>query len=243
MGPAVVLARHSLTRDPRHRDRHGRDARGVRVPADPGGRIICSVTTPLGPCPSWCPSSCGPQGTVRSRLDVVHGDCRVRLLPSGRDCRTGQPDDCHRVRSRRREVETRFVDLTLARPMARAHVVARTLLVFAVATSVVLGLMMAGTWAGLSCCTPSEAPRPSMALMRSLAINPRRGDGVLGWRGTGAGSRRPAASDRWCRGGSARTRRVSPRLPWPGLGARPGPSASCHRFITSSRTRLSPAGD
>ena len=140
------------------------------------------------------------------------------------------------------EVETRFVDLTLARPMARAHVVARTLLVFAVATSVVLGLMMAGTWAGLSCCTPSEAPRPSMALMRSLAIN--LAAVMACWAGVAlalaAGARRRATAG--AAAGALHSPRIS-SITLAGPGSPPGPSASCHRFITSSRTRSSPAGD
>src|SRR5574341_472129 len=52
------------------------------------------------------------------------------------------------------EAEARFVDLTLARPIARAELVTRTVIVLVVSGAVVLGLMIAGTWIGLACCTP-----------------------------------------------------------------------------------------
>jgi ABC-2 type transport system permease protein len=69
------------------------------------------------------------------------------------------------------EVETRFVDLTLSRPLARYSVITRTLAVLAVAGGAVLGLMMAGTWTGLTCCTPADAPRPPGRLIGSLALS------------------------------------------------------------------------
>ena len=69
------------------------------------------------------------------------------------------------------EVERRFVDLTLARPLTRTHVITRTLLVLVIGGSAVLGLMTAGTWAGLACCTTADAPRPSTRLIASLAIS------------------------------------------------------------------------
>lgn len=69
------------------------------------------------------------------------------------------------------EIETRFVDLTLARPVARTQVVTRTLIVLVVSGTLVLGMMIAGTWIGLACCTPATAPRPSAAIVRSLVLN------------------------------------------------------------------------
>jgi beta-exotoxin I transport system permease protein len=69
------------------------------------------------------------------------------------------------------EVETRFVDLTLARELTRLDVIMRTLIVFVVATAFVLGLMMLGTWTGLSCCTPADAPHVSGRLIASLAFS------------------------------------------------------------------------
>jgi hypothetical protein len=66
------------------------------------------------------------------------------------------------------EVETRFVDLTLSRPMTRGQVVARTLLVLLVSGAVILGAMAGGTWVGLSCCVPRDAPPVAPALIGSL---------------------------------------------------------------------------
>lgn len=69
------------------------------------------------------------------------------------------------------EVESRVVDLTLARPLARSDVITRTLLVLAIAGSVVLGLMTLGTWVGLACCAPADADRPSLGLIVSLTVS------------------------------------------------------------------------
>jgi len=67
------------------------------------------------------------------------------------------------------EVETRFVDLTLARPMTRGHVMTRTLLVVVVGGGAMLAAMTAGTWIGLTCCVPKDAPPVSAGLIGSLA--------------------------------------------------------------------------
>jgi beta-exotoxin I transport system permease protein len=69
------------------------------------------------------------------------------------------------------EVESRFVDLTLARELTRLDVIIRSGLVFVTATLVVLGTMMLGTWIGLRCCTPAEAPTPTARLILSLAAS------------------------------------------------------------------------
>lgn len=69
------------------------------------------------------------------------------------------------------EVEMRFVDLVLARPLRRAELLSRTLVVLVVAATVSLGVMGLGTWIGLTCCTPAEAERPSLALTMSLMIS------------------------------------------------------------------------
>jgi ABC-type transport system involved in multi-copper enzyme maturation permease subunit len=68
------------------------------------------------------------------------------------------------------EIEMRFVDLTLARPVSRQETVTRTLLVLVVAGCAMLGLMVAGTWTGLACCAPIDAERPSFGTIVSLAI-------------------------------------------------------------------------
>ena len=94
------------------------------------------------------------------------------------------------------EVETRFVDLTLARRLTRASAVTRTVLVALVAGSVVIGLMMAGTWTGLACCTAGDAPRPSAGLIGSLALS--LGSVLVCWGGVAlalaAGARRRATA-------------------------------------------------
>jgi ABC-2 type transport system permease protein len=102
------------------------------------------------------------------------------------------------------EVETRFVDLTLARPVARTQLIARTVIVLVVSGAFVLGMMAAGTWIGLACCTPSNAPRPSASIVRSLALN--------------------LAMVAWCWGGialaiAASARRRAVASGWSGLAA------------------------
>jgi ABC-2 type transport system permease protein len=95
------------------------------------------------------------------------------------------------------EVERRFVDLTLARPIARAELITRTLLVVTSAVIALLGLMAAGTWTGLACCTAPDAQRPSPGLIASLAVN--LGAIMLCWSGVAlaaaaAANRRAVAS-------------------------------------------------
>jgi ABC-2 type transport system permease protein len=94
------------------------------------------------------------------------------------------------------EVETRFADLTLARPIARHQVITRTVVVLVAAETTVLLIMMAATWAGLACCTPADAPRPAMATIRSLAI--MLGTVTLCWGGlalaAASGARRRATA-------------------------------------------------
>jgi ABC-2 type transport system permease protein len=69
------------------------------------------------------------------------------------------------------EIETRFVDLTLARPLPRAALVIRTIIVLAVAGVLMLMAMLAGTWTGLTCCVPAEAERPVFGVFARLAIS------------------------------------------------------------------------
>lgn len=69
------------------------------------------------------------------------------------------------------EVETRFVDLALARELRRGDFIARTIVVLVFASGFVLGLMMLGTWTGLACCVPANAPHASARLIVSLAIS------------------------------------------------------------------------
>ena len=94
------------------------------------------------------------------------------------------------------EVEARFVDLTLSRPLTRADIVARTVVVLIVAAASMLALMMAGTWTGLSCCVPADVERPSIGLVLSLAAS--LGAVLLCWAGVtlalAAGARRRAVA-------------------------------------------------
>jgi beta-exotoxin I transport system permease protein len=79
------------------------------------------------------------------------------------------------------EVETRFADLTLARPLARHQVITRTVIVLAAAVGGLLLVMAAATWIGIACCTPPDADRPPASLIRSLATT--LGAVVLCWGG------------------------------------------------------------
>ncbi|HZR25650.1 MAG TPA: hypothetical protein VFA59_18780 [Vicinamibacterales bacterium] len=69
------------------------------------------------------------------------------------------------------EVEMRFVDLTLARELRRRDVILRTLTVFVVAMTTVLGLMLVGTATGLACCVPADTPHISWRVLLSLALS------------------------------------------------------------------------
>jgi beta-exotoxin I transport system permease protein len=75
------------------------------------------------------------------------------------------------------EVETRFDDLTLTRPVPRAAVIARTVVVMTIVVGAILTLMAIGSWTGLTCCTPATVQRPSIGLLRSLAL----GLGAIVW--------------------------------------------------------------
>jgi len=94
------------------------------------------------------------------------------------------------------EVETRFDDLTLARPMARHEVITRTVLLLVATIALLLIVMTAATWTGLTCCTPASAERPAFGLIRSLAT--ALGAVVLCWGGialaVAAGARRRATA-------------------------------------------------
>lgn len=68
------------------------------------------------------------------------------------------------------EVEARFADLTLARPIARRQAITRTIVVLIAVETMVLAAMAAATSVGLACCTPADAPRPDAATIRSLAL-------------------------------------------------------------------------
>jgi ABC-2 type transport system permease protein len=69
------------------------------------------------------------------------------------------------------EVETGFMDLLLARPVARHLLVTRAILVAIISLGVVIALMLAGTWIGLSTLAPQGAEMPARSLILKLAAN------------------------------------------------------------------------
>ncbi|MCI0486317.1 MAG: hypothetical protein L0229_06925 [Blastocatellia bacterium] len=69
------------------------------------------------------------------------------------------------------EIETGFMDLILARSLARHWVITRSIAALSVCTVFVLVMMMAGTYAGLYWLAPEGAKWPAPHIIRSLAIN------------------------------------------------------------------------
>ena len=69
------------------------------------------------------------------------------------------------------EIESGFIDLVLARPVARHWIVTRSILVALIATVYLLAMMALGTWFGLVQFAAKDAPWPSAGLVGSLAIN------------------------------------------------------------------------
>lgn len=94
------------------------------------------------------------------------------------------------------EVECGFIDVILARPLARHWVITRTVLVVTIAAAVLLGLMVTATWAGLHMLAPRDVQWPSTRLIFSLACN--LGLLILCWGGIalaiGSGARRRSAA-------------------------------------------------
>jgi hypothetical protein len=69
------------------------------------------------------------------------------------------------------EVEMRFVDVVLARPVKRQALVTRSAVLVAVLPAGVLLTMVGGTAAGLRWLAPPAVPLPSARLIASLAVN------------------------------------------------------------------------
>lgn len=69
------------------------------------------------------------------------------------------------------EIETGFIDLVLARPVARHWIVTRSVLVALISTVYLLAMMALGTWIGLSRFAAKDAGWPSVGLVGSLAVN------------------------------------------------------------------------
>ncbi len=69
------------------------------------------------------------------------------------------------------EIERRFMDLVLARPVARAHLVTRSVALVIGATAVLVALMLAGTRAGLAWTASAGAAPATWRLATSLAAD------------------------------------------------------------------------
>lgn len=69
------------------------------------------------------------------------------------------------------EIEIGFMDLILARSLARHWMITRSIVAMILSTAVLLFLMMAGTWTGLETLAPKSAEWPSAKLILSLAGN------------------------------------------------------------------------
>ena len=90
------------------------------------------------------------------------------------------------------EVETGFIDLILAKPIARHKMVTRSIVVCIASLAAIIALMLVGSWVGLVTLAPQGSETPTATLILSLAANL----GLLGlcWSGIGlaiaSGSRR-----------------------------------------------------
>jgi ABC-2 type transport system permease protein len=70
-----------------------------------------------------------------------------------------------------REAETRFLDLILAHPVARAWIITRTVVLMAACIVLLLGAMTLGTWAGLHWLAKGEMARETFAVIPRLGMN------------------------------------------------------------------------
>jgi len=69
------------------------------------------------------------------------------------------------------EIETRFIDLILSRPLARHWLITRSVILLLGASVYLVLAMMAGTSLGLYLLAPAELVRPTLRVVRSLAVN------------------------------------------------------------------------
>lgn len=69
------------------------------------------------------------------------------------------------------DVESGFADLILARPLARHWIITRTIALVVLTILLMLALMVAGTWTGLSLFAPENAPWPPASMIGSLVLN------------------------------------------------------------------------
>lgn len=94
------------------------------------------------------------------------------------------------------EIESGFIDVILARPLARHWVITRSIVLALLATGFVLAMMMLGTWLGLRTLAPQNAVWPARTLIFGLVKN--LGLLMLCWNGVamaiGSASRRRGAA-------------------------------------------------
>lgn len=69
------------------------------------------------------------------------------------------------------EIEIGFMDLILARPLARSWIITRSIIVMLICVVVVLAMMMLGTWLGLNQFAPEGTVWPTRRLILLLAMN------------------------------------------------------------------------
>jgi hypothetical protein len=69
------------------------------------------------------------------------------------------------------EVESNIVDLVLARPLPRHHIVSRSFLVMAIGTLLMSGAMMTATWTGLWWMAPPAAQWPETRTVISFSAH------------------------------------------------------------------------
>jgi hypothetical protein len=69
------------------------------------------------------------------------------------------------------EIEIRFVDLILSRPLARHWLITRSIVLLLGCSIVLLGAMMLGSTLGLYLLAPSAIARSTIKLIRSLVFN------------------------------------------------------------------------
>ncbi len=69
------------------------------------------------------------------------------------------------------EVESKFVDLLIARPIPRALIVARSTILIVSLTLVATSSMVAGSLVGLNLLAPESAAKPRLGLILALASN------------------------------------------------------------------------
>jgi ABC-type transport system involved in multi-copper enzyme maturation permease subunit len=69
------------------------------------------------------------------------------------------------------EIETKFIDVLMARPVRRITLVSRSVILLLLCTAGTIGSMLVGTVIGLRLFTPAGADRPSAQLIASMALN------------------------------------------------------------------------